>query len=390
MAGQSFIRAGYVPLLDSAVLIAAASCGFAEERGVILSLHRETSWATIRDRIGVGQFDCAHMLAPMPIAANLGIGPLPTAMVAPMVLALGGNGVVVSERIAQMMTELAPSGFERSPRAAGKALAAAVARRAATDERPLRFAVVHPHSSHNYDLRYWLAACGVTPERDVEITVVPPPLMPDALAGGAIDGFCAGEPWATVAVTRGAGRIVTSRAEIWRRGPEKVLGLRADFAQHHPEELTALIAALCDAARWCSDRANFEALARLLAVPERLNVDEAALIPGLTGRMEIASDSHRTIDDFMVFAGANANRPDPGHGRWLYRQMVRWQDAIFSDEGLQIAGQSFDPRFFDEAMAGGGGLEATGFEGARIDPRQDGSAAGRERPDGLFDAADGE
>lgn len=374
MAGPSYIRAGYVPLLDGAVLIAAAHKGFAEERGISLVLQRETSWATVRDRIGVGQLDCAHMLAPMPIAANLGLGPLPVPMLAPMVLALGGNGVTVSNTVAEAMDQLGPAGYDAHPASAGQALAAVVRRRGEAGGAPLRLAVVHPHSSHNYDLRYWLAACGIVPEKDVEITVVPPPLMPDALAGGGIDGFCAGEPWGTIAVQRGAGRIVTSRAEIWRRGPEKVLGVRKAFAEENPETLANLLRALGDAAAWCSEPENFPELAGLLAGPERLDVAQAALMPGLTGRLETSPGRSRAVADFMVFAGSGANRPDPGHGRWLYRQMARWGDAPLSGEGLRIAGDTFSLQIFDAAMGtvgDAGAAAATGDAG--------------DRPAGLFD-----
>ncbi|MBP0618073.1 CmpA/NrtA family ABC transporter substrate-binding protein [Jiella mangrovi] len=371
MAAPSFIRAGYVPLLDSAVLIVAAHMGFAEERGITLSLQREMSWATIRDRIGVGQFDCAHMLAPMPIAANLGLGPLPVRMLAPMVLALGGNGVVVSKAVAERMDAAGPADYEAAPASAGRAFADVLRKRAEAGEPPLRLAVVHPHSSHNYDLRYWLAVSGVVPERDVEITVVPPSLMPDALASGGIDGFCAGEPWGTIAVRQSAGRIVTSRAEIWRRGPEKVLGVTQSFASDNPEALTRLIQALADAADWCANLENFDSLAKLLASPDRLGVDPATLLPGLTGRLETASGRTREIPDFMVFSGQGATRPDPEHGRWLYRQMARWRDAPLSEAGTRIAGETFDPALFDAAMG------STGAEGAAV--------AG-ERPAGLFDA----
>jgi len=352
MARPTSIRAGYVPLLDSAVLVAAAELGFAEERGLDLKLQRETSWATVRDRIGVGQFEAAHMLAPMPIAANLGLGPLPVQMIAPMVLALGGNGVTVSNDVAQAMAALAPAGFEATPGASGQALAKAIGQLADEGRPALRFAVVHPHSSHNYDLRYWLAASGIEPDRDVEITVVPPPLMPDALAGGGIDGFCAGEPWGTIAVRSGAGRMVTSRAEIWRRGPEKVLGVTQAFADENPEALLALILALLDAAEWCSAPENHQRLASLLAGPDRLSVDAATLLPGLRGMLEIAPGETRDIPDFMVFAGKDANRPDPRHARWLYRQMARWHDAPMSEAGREIAGRTFRPDLFAKAAGG--------------------------------------
>ena len=352
MTKHESVRLGYLPLLDSAVLLAAAKLGFAEERGLDLTLFRETSWATIRDRMGVGQFDAAHMLAPMPIAANLGIGPLAVPMIAPMVLALGGNAVTVSTALAQAMADTAgddPDG----PAAAGAALQSVLGRWAQAGRSHARLAVVHRYSSHNYDLRYWLAASGIEPDRDVEITVVPPSLVPDALAAGEIDGFCVGEPWSTVAVRRGVGRIVTSKAEIWQRGPEKVLGVSSTFARDRPETLSRLIDALGQAALWCADPANHRALADLLALPQHLGVPSDDLMAGITGRMEVAPGRFRAIEGFMIFAGGDANRPDRSHGRWLYRQMARWGDVRFCETGLAIAGRTFRPDLFDKARGAG-------------------------------------
>ena len=113
---------------------------------------------------------------------------------------------------------------------------------------------MHPHSGHNYELRYWLAACGIDPERDVEIVIVPPPLMPDALAAGSIDGYCVGEPWNTAAVDAGSGHIATVKAAIWRSSPEKVLGVRGAGRRANPDALAALLRALYRAAVWCARR----------------------------------------------------------------------------------------------------------------------------------------
>src|SRR6185312_15821741 len=141
------------------------------------------------------------------------------------------------------------------PAATGNALKEVVIDRAANSEPLLRFAVVHPYSGHNYELRYWLAACGIDPVRNVEIVIVPPPLMIDALASGGIDGYCVGEPWNTAAVLRGDGRIATVKAAIWRSSPEKVLSAGAQWASDNPDALAALLRALCKSAQWCGDRA---------------------------------------------------------------------------------------------------------------------------------------
>ena len=220
------IAAGFMPLLDSAILVVAKAKGFAEDEGVALKLARESSWANIRDRLAVGHFQVAHMLAPMPIAGNLGLTPLPSRTIAPMALGLGGNAVTVSNALwARMLDHGARETLDAATN--GAALAAVI--RAVPERRP-RFAVVHPYSGHNYELRYWLAACGVDPERDIEIIILPPPLMTEALANGALDGYCVGEPWNTAAVMQGLGHIATVRASIWRSSPEKVLGVEERWA----------------------------------------------------------------------------------------------------------------------------------------------------------------
>ncbi|HML30313.1 MAG TPA: CmpA/NrtA family ABC transporter substrate-binding protein, partial [Hyphomicrobium sp.] len=203
MASRHQITAGFMPLLDSAILVIAKERGFAEAEGIDLTLVREMSWANIRDRLAVGHFQVAHMLAPMPIACNLGLTPLAVPTIVPMALGQGGNAVTVSNALwAEMLDKGAKDDFD--PAATGRALREVVIARASA-ANSLRFAVVHPYSGHNYELRYWLAACGIDPSRDIEIVIVPPPLMVDALASGNIDGYCVGEPWNTAAALLGRG-----------------------------------------------------------------------------------------------------------------------------------------------------------------------------------------
>ena len=167
------VTAGFMPLFDSAVLVAAKEIGFAAREGVDLVLHRETSWANIRDRVAIGHFHVSHMLGPMPLACNLGLTPIASDTIVPFSLGLGGNAVTVSNAV---WTGMAAHGAEPDLDAArtGTALRDFIAERARAGLEPLRFAVVHPHSGHNYELRYWLAACGVDPERNIDIVIVPP------------------------------------------------------------------------------------------------------------------------------------------------------------------------------------------------------------------------
>ena len=183
------------------------------------------------------------MLAPLPIAQNLGLSPLSVEMIAPFALGLGGNAITVSKAIWNNLLELSDDPAGDALRA-GQGLCQLIAQRRAKDLPALSLAVVHDYSAHAYELRYWLAASGINPHRDLSITIVPPGLMADALASGAIDGFCVGEPWNSVAVASGAGHVLTTKGSIWRSSPEKVLGLTRRWADNDPERLDQLLLAL--------------------------------------------------------------------------------------------------------------------------------------------------
>jgi ABC-type nitrate/sulfonate/bicarbonate transport system substrate-binding protein len=341
------VPVGFLPLLDSALVVLAREKGFAEREGIDLQLIRETSWANIRDRIAVGHFDAAQMLAPMPIASAVGLTPLGVAFVAPMVLGLGGNAVTVSAGLWESMAEAgAPGDLAAGP--AGAALAKVIA----TSERRLRFGVVHQTSSHNYELRYWLAASGIRPDRDVEIVVLPPPLLPDAIATRSIDGYCVGEPWNSVGVERARAHIATVKASIWQSSPDKVLGLRADWAVQHPEIVAALVRALHGAALWCGDHANHAEAAEILARPHYLDNPVEVLSRALSGNLHTGGGTRQLVEDFFVPYARAANFPWKSHALWYYSQMVRWGQVAHSAEAAQRAAASYRPDLFRAAVAG--------------------------------------
>ncbi|WP_196260903.1 CmpA/NrtA family ABC transporter substrate-binding protein [Pelagibacterium limicola] len=387
--GLTQITVGYVALLDAAVLIAAEEQGFAAAEGLELNLVRETSWANIRDRVAIGHFDAAHMLAPMPLSANLGLTPLDVAMIAPMALGLGGNAVTVSSAVwAEMREHGATGGVDA--RAAGIALAGVIAERKRNDAPRLKFGVVHPESGHNYELRYWLAASGIVPDRDVEIIIVPPSYQPDALAAGRIDGYCVGEPYNSVGVARGVGRIITTKSSIWRSSPEKVLGTRVEWANRYPERLGALIRAVTRAARWCGDPANHGALARQLSSANRLGVAEPLLMRALTGELLLGDGDVLNVTDFFVPFNHAANFPWQSHALWFYAQMVRWGQARHSAGNVEKARQAYRPDLYRAALKGMGvAVPAANakIEGALTEPTAVGASGGRLTlgPDGFFD-----
>jgi NitT/TauT family transport system ATP-binding protein len=383
------IVAGFMPLMDSALLVVAATQGLAAEEGIELSLLRETSWANIRDRLAVGHVQVAHMLGPMPIAFNLGLAPLAARTLVPMALGLGGNAVTVS---ADLWDAIAAQGAKPDllPAPAGAALRRVVEQRARDRWALLRFGVVHPQSGHNYELRYWLAACGIVPGRDIEIAILPPSLMPDALASGALDGFCAGEPWNTAAVLHGRGRIATVKAAIWRQSPEKVLGVDATWAEAHPEALDALLRALHRASIWCADPSNREELLGLLAEPGHVGCPAGWLRPALSGELNVGPGLRVSVPDFFVPYISAATFPWKSHALWFYSQMVRWGQIKHGLEATSTARETYRPDLWRRALGPlGVALPAANakVEGALTQPTPVGSAGASLvlGPDGFFD-----
>lgn len=369
MTGRMEITVGFLPLLDSAILIAATEKGFAADEGLSVSLVRETSWANVRDRLAVGHFEAAHLLAPMPIASNLGLTPLQVRLVAPLAMGLGGNAVTVSNALFDAMSAAGPiDAGDAAGACAG--LKAVIAARAASGQPPLRFAVVHPFSGHNYELRYWLASCGVLPDRDVEIVIVPPPLMADALGTGAIDGYCVGEPWNSVAVRSRLGHILTVKAAIWRASPEKVLGMEAGWAERNPQAVEALVRAMVRASLWCGESGNHAELADILSRETYLNLDTGLLLPALTGRIPLGAGEIATVPDFYIPSAQNATFPWASHALWFYSQMVRWGHATRSSTDAETALSCYRPDIYRQAVAG------LGLDVPDVDMKMEGGPAG--------------
>jgi len=365
---QRHISAGFMPLFDCLILVVAKERGFAAREGVTLDLVRETSWANIRDRIAVGHFDVAHMLAPMPVAAALGLNPITADVIAPFALGLNGNAITVSTDLwARMEAAGAPGDLDAH--GVGLALAQVVKQ----GQRP-RFGVVHQHSAQNYELRYWLAACGIAPGETVDVVVVPPSLMTDALKAGAIDGHCVAEPWGSASVLAGAGRIATTKSKIWQASPEKVLGVSARWATANPDALAALLRALWAAAAWCGEAANHAEAAAILAQPNYLGLPGDVMLRGLSGHLEIAPGQFAQVDDYFIPQAQGANYPWPGHALWFYSQMARWREVAHTPDRAARAAACYRPDLFDAVLPGAKPAAPHApqafFDGRRFDPQK--------------------
>ena len=346
---MSLFRIGFLPLVDAALPILAHEQGFAAAQGITIEPVRDMTWATVLDRLLYGHTDSAHLVAPLAIATTLGRGRPATPLVVPFVLGLNGNAITFSTSLA------AATGLDdriADPVRLGAVLRQVALARAAAGQR-LRLGVVHRHSSHSYMLRYWLAAVGIQPDVDVELVVTSPPFAADALAAGDVDGICVGEPWNSIAVDRGVGRIALVTAQIWRRGVEKVLALRKATLDSRAGDVAALIRALHAAAAHFVDPAAAHENAAILARAEYCDAPVETIMRAITDRIRLSRDAVPIhYPDFMFQYREAANFPWRSQAAWLYSQMTRWDRTPFSAAEAEAAQAVFRPDIYREALAG--------------------------------------
>jgi two-component system, oxyanion-binding sensor len=349
-ANHERLRIGFIPLCDAAALMVAVDRGFTKAEGLDVELVREVSWSNVRDKLNIGIFDAAHLLAPVAIASSLGLGHVKVPIIAPFALGVNGNAITVSPALHAAIAAAA-DGDLIDPLVTGRALGRVVAQRKAKGEEPPTFGMTFPFSSHNYALRFWMAAGGVDPDEDVRLVVLPPPYMVDSLASKHVDGFCVGAPWNSVAVDLGIGFMLHFVSDILARAAEKVLATRARWAEENPDVLRLLIRAHRRAAAFVEDVANRDEVSEILAAPQRVGVAPEVIRRTLDGHMKVAPDGTvRTNDHYLLIGRNGAARPDPVQAAWLYAQMVRWGQAPFSAGLLADAEAVFRPDLFDAAL----------------------------------------
>lgn len=301
------LRVGFLALTDAAPLAVAEHLGLFTKHGIKVELHREIGWATIREKIIYGELDAAHAPAPMLWSTQLGLGCPPMEVLTALVLNLHGNALTLAKTL-----------WDAGARDAESLRNYARERRT---RQPLTFGVVFHYSSHHVLLREWLLAAGINPERDVRIVVVPPAQMFRNLAAGTIDGYCAGEPWNTLAVREGAGWCPTWSAAQSPGHVEKVLMVTKRFAEKHAPEHEALVAALATAAAWCDEPQNREPLAQLLSGGAYLNLPVRVIAPALLGRFDCGHGRVETVPDFHIFHRGDASVPTVEKGAAVQRDL---------------------------------------------------------------------
>lgn len=331
------LKFGFIKLTDCAPLIIAREKGFFEDEGLYVSVEAQANWKILLDRVISGELDGAHMLAGQPIAATIGFGTRAHVITA-FSMDLNGNGITVSKEVWKQMLEANPElRSDKPPRPIRAEALKPVVQKFKSSGSPLRMGMVFPVSTHNYELRYWLAAGGIHPgfytatdttgtmDADVLISVTPPPQMPATLAQGTIQGYCVGEPWNQQAVIRDIGVAVITDYEIWKNNPEKVFGVTADWSAKNPKTHVAAVKALIRAGKWLdASIENRREACRILSKPEYVGADVEVIANSMTGTWEYFKGDKRALEDFNVFFRHFATFPYYSDCVWYLTQMRRW------------------------------------------------------------------
>ncbi len=333
---------GFLPLTDCAPLIVAHERGFLGDQGITSSLHKSASWTSSRDRLVQGEAHATHMLFGMPVAAAVGrLGSSQQPLIIPWILSRSGQAITLASRHREVFRshprDLRPLALESRDRG-----------------RPLVFGMTLAPGTHAMWLRYWLAAGGIDPDRDVALVTIPPPQMNDNLRMGQMDGFCVGEPWNALAEESGIGFTAALTESIWPNHPEKVLAFTEGFAEAHPGSVVATLRAVRDAAAWCDDASNLDELAALLAEDRFI------------GRP--ARSIRSRLGDARFSTG---NFPQPKYAVWWLSQFRRWGMLTEAPDYAGVAARVMRLDFYQAAMAQHEHPDASPeelFDGVTFDP----------------------
>lgn len=334
------LKFGFIKLTDMAPLAVAYEKGFFEDEGLYVQLEAQANWKVLLDRVIDGQLDGAHMLAGQPLGATIGFGTQADIITA-FSMDLNGNGITVSNEIWEEMKpylEVDKEGKVVHPIKADALKP--VIEKYRNEGKPFNMGMVFPVSTHNYELRYWLAAGGIHPgfyapekgdtsgqiDAEALLSVTPPPQMPATLEAGTIYGYCVGEPWNQQAVFKGIGVPVITDYEIWQNNPEKVFGVSKAWAEEYPNTHLRVVRAMIRAAHWldANDNANRPEAVEILSKPYYVGADYDVIANSMTGTFEYEKGDVREVPDFNVFFRYNATYPYYSDAVWYLSQMRRW------------------------------------------------------------------
>lgn len=362
------LKFGFIKLTDMAPLAVAYEKGFFEDEGLYVTLEAQANWKVLLDRVIDGELDGAHMLAGQPLGATIGIGTKAEVITA-FSMDLNGNAITVSnDTWEQMKPFLSKENDGKIVHPIKADALKPVVQQYRDQGKPFNMGMVFPVSTHNYELRYWLAAGGINPgyyapqsgdnsgqlKADVLLSVTPPPQMPATMEAGTIKGYCVGEPWNQQAVFKGIGVPVVTDYEIWKNNPEKVFGVSKAWAEKYPNTHIRVVKALIRAAHWLDENnnANRSEAVAMLSKSQYVGADKEVIANSMTGTFEYEKGDKREVPDFNVFFRHNATYPYYSDAIWYLTQMRRWgqiADAKSDDWYMDIAKEVYRPDIYQQA-----------------------------------------
>jgi nitrate/nitrite transport system substrate-binding protein len=362
------LKFGFIKLTDMAPLAVAYEKGFFEDEGLYVTLEAQANWKVLLDRVIDGELDGAHMLAGQPLGATIGIGTKAEVITA-FSMDLNGNAITVSnDTWEQMKPFLSKENDGKIVHPIKADALKPVVQQYRDQGKPFNMGMVFPVSTHNYELRYWLAAGGINPgyyapqsgdnsgqlKADVLLSVTPPPQMPATMEAGTIKGYCVGEPWNQQAVFKGIGVPVVTDYEIWKNNPEKVFGVSKTWAEKYPNTHIRVVKALIRAAHWLDENnnANRSEAVAMLSKSQYVGADKEVIANSMTGTFEYEKGDKREVPDFNVFFRHNATYPYYSDAIWYLTQMRRWgqiADAKSDDWYMDIAKEVYRPDIYQQA-----------------------------------------
>ena len=366
------LKFGFIKLTDCAPLVIAKEKGYFDDEGLNVEVEAQSNWKVLLDRVIDGQLDGAHMLAGQPIGATIGFG-TKAHIITAYSLDYNGNGITVSNDIWKQMQENDKNLKSETPVHPITANSLKPIVEAYQQEgKDFNMGMVFPVSTHNYEIRYWLAAAGIHPgfytkenitgmvDADVLLSVTPPPQMPSTLEAGTILGYCVGEPWNQQAVVKGIGVPVTTNYDIWKNNPEKVFGVSADWGKKHPNTHIAIVKALIRAGKWLDETdaagklVNRHEAAKILSQKDYVGADKEVIEKSMTGTFVFQKTDVRAMPDFNVFFKQEASYPHYSDCIWFLTQMRRWGQITESKPASwysDTAKEVYKPEIYRRAAA---------------------------------------
>jgi nitrate/nitrite transport system substrate-binding protein len=322
-AGPEVTKAilGYIALTDASALVIAKEKGLFAKHGVPdVEVAKQASWGATRDNVVLGSenngIDGAHILSPMPYLISTGKvtqNNVPTPMYLLLRLNLDAQAISVANEFKDLKV-----GTDASP-----LKAAWDAKKAAGKE--VKVAMTFPGGTHDLWMRYWLAAGGIDPDKDISLITVPPPQMVANMKVGNMDAFCVGEPWPNQLVNQDIGYTACTTGEVWFKHPEKALGMRAAWVDKYPKATQAILMAVMEAQQWCEKMENKEELATIVGKRQWFNVPVPDILGRLKGEINYGNGRVETgTKQYMKFWSEHASYPFKSHDQWFVTEDIRW------------------------------------------------------------------